>query len=411
MHPKTFVAAAALALGASAQENMNLTALLGSESSLSALVSLLQAYPDLASVIASQQDVTLFAPNNAAIQQLTQSGALNSITEDQISEILLYHVIPSVVYASNISETPAFVNTALVNATYTNVTNGQVVGAAVDDDNVLIESGLKMEAQVVKADLNYTNGVVHIIDQVLTIPLNVSTTAIAAGLSAFAGAAIATDLLSTLDVAPDITIFAPSNDAFEAIGSAAGTLTPAQLTSILEYHVINGTIAYSSSLGNGSVETLGGGSVNITVADGAVFVNAARVINADILISGGVLHVIDSVLNPNGTAQPDPNSDTPVVQYSGASSAALGPLTSAIPTPSSTISALVATTDDVAEGYTTQTGGAVGTGAGGTGAPTGTSGGGGGGSASSSSSGIAALPTGMVGAAALFGGAALVANW
>ena len=242
----------------------------------------------------------------------------------------------------------------------------------------------------------------------LTVPFNVSVTALAAGLSAFAGAALATDLLTTLDAAPDITIFAPSNEAFEAIGSAAGKLSVSQLTSILEYHVINGTIAYSSSLGNGSVKTLGGTDLNITVEDGAVFVNAARVINADILISGGVLHVIDSVLNPNGTAQPDPNSDTPVVQYSGVSSAPLGPLTSAIPPPSSTISALVATTDDVASGYKPQTGGAVGTGAGGTGAPTGGSGGG---SKSSSSSAMAALPTGMVGAAALFGGAALVANW
>lgn len=220
---------------------------------------------------------------------------------------------------------------------------------------------------------------------------------------------MATDLLTTLDAAPDITIFAPSNAAFEAIGSAAGGLSVSQLTSILEYHVINGTIAYSSSLGNGSVETLGGSSLNITVEDGAVFINAARVINADILISGGVLHVIDSVLNPNGTAQPDPNSDTPVVQYPGASSASLGPLTSGIPAPSSTISALVATTDDVASGYKPQTGGAIGTGAGGASTPT--SGSAGSGGQSSSSSGVAALPTGMVGAAALFGGAALVANW
>ena len=249
----------------------------------------------------------------------------------------------------------------------------------------------------------------HIIDQVLTVPLNVTVTALAAGLSALAGAATATDLLTTLDIAPDITIFAPSNEAFQAIGSAAGKLSTSQLTSILEYHVLNGTIAYSSSLGNGSVETLGGSSLNITVEDGAVFVNAARVINADILIANGVLHVIDSVLNPNGTAQPEPNNDNPVVQYSGASSAPLGPLTSGIPAPSSTISGLVATTDDVAQGYSTQTGGAVGTGAGGTATPTGGSGGGGG--QTTSSSAMAALPTGMVVAAALFGGAALMANW
>lgn len=246
----------------------------------------------------------------------------------------------------------------------------------------------------------------HIIDEVLTVPLNVTDTALAADLSAFAGAALATSLLTTLDEASDITIFAPSNAAFQAIGSAAGNLSTKELASILEYHVIKGSIAYSSSLGNGSVKTLAGTDLNITVEDGAVFVNAARVINADLLIANGVMHVIDSVLNPNSTMKPNPNSNKPAVQYSGASSAALGALTSAIPVPSSTNTALVATTTDVAKGYPTNTGGAIGTAAGGTSTPTGSSG-----SKSSSSSGIAALPTGMVGAAALFGGAALVANW
>ena len=221
----------------------------------------------------------------------------------------------------------------------------------------------------------------------LTVPPNVSTTALAAGLSALAGALTATDLLSTVDGLKDVTIFAPSNAAFQAIGSAAGNLSTTALTSILEYHVIQGTVAYSSSLSNGSVTTLGGSDVNITIADGAVFVNAARVIIPDILVAGGVIHVIDSVLNPNGTAQPKPNTTKPVVQYSGASSASLGALTSGIPTPTSTNTALVAATTT----------------------PKPTKGGSSGGS--SSSSGIAAQATGMIGAAALFGGAALVANW
>lgn len=94
MHSKTLIAGAALALGASAQ-TMNLTALLGSESSLSALVSLLGQYPDIATQIASEKNVTLFAPNNAAIQKFTQSGALNTVTQSQISDILSYHVIPA----------------------------------------------------------------------------------------------------------------------------------------------------------------------------------------------------------------------------------------------------------------------------------------------------------------------------
>lgn len=250
---------------------------------------------------------------------------------------------------------------------------------------------------------------VHIIDQVLTPPLNLTATAIAANLTALAGALVATDLLDTLETAPDLTIFAPSNEAFSAIGSAVGGLTKKQIAGILAYHVVNGTIAYSSSLGNGSVSASDGSDLKITVEDGAVFVNSARVITADILYANGVIHVIDAVLNPDNSTKPDPSEMTGVAQFSGASSAPL-PFTSGLPEASTTVSNLVATTADVAEGYSTQTGGAVGTGAGGTGAsqPTGGNGGGGSGSASSSSSGIAAMPTGAMGAAALFGGAAAI---
>lgn len=128
-------------------------------------------------------------------------------------------------------------------------------------------------------DLNFTGGVVHIIDSVLTIPENVSSTASAGNLTALIGALTATNLTNTIDMASDITVFAPSNEAFQAIGSAAANLSMQQLMGILEYHVINGTIAYSSSLGNGSVMTLGGKNLTVTVEDNAIFVNGARVVN------------------------------------------------------------------------------------------------------------------------------------
>ena len=225
-----------------------------------------------------------------------------------------------------------------------------------------------------------------------------STTAVAANLTSLVGAVIATNLTTTLDMASDITIFAPSNDAFQSIASGLGALTTTQLTDILSYHVISGTVAYSSTLGNMSVPTLAGGKVKITVEDGAVFVNSARVINPDILVAGGVMHVIDSVLNPNDTnVKPSPAAKSPAVAYSGASSLAKVPLTSGVPTPMSTNAALAGTTTNVAQGYAT--------------AAAGSAAGGSGGKSSSSSSAAAAVPTGMIEAAALFGGAALVANW
>jgi hypothetical protein len=211
----------------------------------------------------------------------------------------------------------------------------------------------------------------------------------------------ATNLTSTLDTASDVTIFAPNNDAFQSVASGLSNLSVSEIASILSYHVINGTVAYSSLLTNASVPTLAGRNVTITVEDGTVFINSARVVNADILVSGGVMHVIDSVLNPNNTERGNATESRPATAYSGASSATEVPYTSGLPSATTTVTDLVATTTNVAEGYSA--------------APSQSAVGGGGsaGGRSSSSSGIAAAPTGAlgaIGAAALFGGAAFFAD-
>ena len=141
--------------------------------------------------------------------------------------------------------------------------------------------------------MNFTGGVVHVIDTVLTIPESDAATAIAANLTSLAGALTTANLVSTVDDLHDVTIFAPSNAAFQAIGSAVGSLSTSQLTSILEYHVINGTVGYSSGLTNTTLKTVGGGSVTITIENGTVFVNSAKVIVPNVLVANGVVHVID----------------------------------------------------------------------------------------------------------------------
>lgn len=124
--------------------------------------------------------------------------------------------------------------------------------------------------------------------------MNVSTTATAAGLTALAGALTTLNLVEAVDTLPDVTIFAPNNAAFEAIAGAIGNLTTDQLTSILTYHVINGTVGYSSELTDGQqIPTLGGGQITINIEDGNVLVNNARVVTPNVLVRNGVVHVID----------------------------------------------------------------------------------------------------------------------
>lgn len=111
-----------------------------------------------------------------------------------------------------------------------------------------------------------------------------------------------------MDDLSDVTIFAPTNAAFDAIGSAVGNLSKEQLSSILQYHVIKGTVAYSSLLTDGeTVNTLQGEAVKITIQDGTVFVNSAKVIMPDVLVSNGVVHVIDKYVFSHPSAPSSPS--------------------------------------------------------------------------------------------------------
>lgn len=83
-------------------------------------------------------------------------------------------------------------------------------------------------------DVNFTGGVIHIIDSVLTIPESVSATATAARLSSLAGALVEAKLADALDELQNVTIFVPSNDAFQSIGSALEDIDEDTLAAILQ---------------------------------------------------------------------------------------------------------------------------------------------------------------------------------
>ncbi len=124
--------------------------------------------------------------------------------------------------------------------------------------------------------------------------MSISATATAAGLTSLAEALTTADLVATVDGLVDVTVFAPTNAAFEAIADTAAGLSPEELASILTYHVVQGTVGYSTALTDGMmVETVNGAEVAIRVEGSNVFVNDIAVSMADVLVANGVVHVID----------------------------------------------------------------------------------------------------------------------
>nr|WP_261385906.1 fasciclin domain-containing protein [Tateyamaria omphalii] len=129
-------------------------------------------------------------------------------------------------------------------------------------------------------------------------------TAIAAGsFNTLVAAVQAADLVDTLKSPGPFTVFAPTDEAFAALpaGTVENLLKPEnkdQLVSILTYHVLPGQTLSSDLAGQRlSVATVNGANVHIDGRNG-VKVEKSNVIQADILASNGVIHVIDRVLIP-----------------------------------------------------------------------------------------------------------------
>ena len=147
---------------------------------------------------------------------------------------------------------------------------------------------------------------IHVIDTVLMPSTDtiVETASKAGSFGTLLAAAKAAGLADLLGSEGPFTVFAPTDDAFAALpdGTVEMLLKPEnkdKLVSILKYHVVPGRVYADQAVGAGSASTAQGLSVSIEKGwNGAVRINDAKVVNADIEASNGVIHVIDSVLLP-----------------------------------------------------------------------------------------------------------------
>ena len=242
---------------------------------------------DLAETLSSEGPFTVFAPTDDAFAMLPE-GTVEALLEDipQLSNILLYHVVPGKVMAADVVELE-LADTAA----------GIPVRIRVEDGNVYIN-----ESQVVITDIEASNGVIHVIDSVLLPPADIIDTALADGrFTTLAAALGAADLVETLKGEGPFTVFAPTDDAFAKLpeGTVEALLgdIPA-LTDILLYHVVEGRLYAADVLEQQVLSSLQGSSLIAKTMDGKAMLNDAEIVITDIFTSNGVIHVIDSVVIP-----------------------------------------------------------------------------------------------------------------
>ncbi len=238
--------------------------------------------------------LTVFAPTDQAFNDLLTAlniSANDLLANPALTDYLLYHVLGTTVASSAIN-------------------NGDIVNP-INTSNSLkltvtsIGSVYVNQAKVTLADVNATNGTVHVLDAVL-LPVNtVVDVAIDNSFTTLATALIQEELIPALsDPLAQFTVFAPTNQAFDDLAAALSTdinglLALPNLQDVLLYHVTSGEVL-STGLTNGPVPMLNGADVLVNLTAG-VQINDANVTTADVQADNGVVHVIDAVLLPTAS--------------------------------------------------------------------------------------------------------------
>ena len=127
-------------------------------------------------------------------------------------------------------------------------------------------------------------------------------TAVSAGqFTTLVKAVQAAGLVDTLKGKGPFTVFAPTDEAFAKLpaGTVEALLQDRQkLAQVLSYHVVPGKVT-AAQVKPGSVKTVQGQSLRVRTEGGNVMVDNAKVVQADVMASNGVIHAIDSVVLPN----------------------------------------------------------------------------------------------------------------
>ena len=259
--------------------------------------------------------LTIFAPTDDAFTALGKIAspslgakvALSELSSAELANILLYHVLSDEVSVEDAGELAPIAVPTL---------NGADVAITMRDDDYLYVN----MAKVVSYDIEASNGVIHVIEEVLLPP---DTSMSDMSIADIVEASDDFDTLETAvvtankltDLADDeamLTVFAPTDAAFAELGDAAlnyalGNLD--LLTNTLDYHVVDGAELYASdaivAAADGIAVAMSNGDPSTFTLDyTGVMINDANIVTTDIVASNGVIHVIDMVMDAPSSEPP-----------------------------------------------------------------------------------------------------------
>lgn len=252
----------------------------------------------LADELAAPGSLTVFAPDNDAFAAAGINQAfINSATPQALADILLYHVVGAEVGSANVPASDSVRTLA------------QKLIFASRNANGVFVNGVAVKT----ADVAASNGVIHVISNVL-IPPTLTIAGVATSSDDFSilvSAVVKAGLVDAISNPGKYTVFAPTNAAFEAAGVTQAVIdgmSVAEVTAVVAQHVIATNVYASDLINNATAPTLRSGttltvgtnppSVKVTGSESPV----SRVVTTtpgatfNITTTNGVIHVIDRVI-------------------------------------------------------------------------------------------------------------------
>uniref|UniRef100_A0A7N6A0D9 Periostin, osteoblast specific factor a n=1 Tax=Anabas testudineus TaxID=64144 RepID=A0A7N6A0D9_ANATE len=259
-----------------------------------------QQYSDISKLreeIEGKGSFTMFAPSNEAWDQLEPEmrSALVSNVNIELYNALHFHMVNRRLLTKDMKD----------GMTLTSMYND--LGLYINHyPNGIVTVNC---ARIILGNQVATNGVVHVIDRVISAVGNTirNVLDVTDELSSFSAAALASGVMDKLDRPGHFTLFAPTNEAFE-------NLNPGYLERIMKdktviaalvnYHLLK-SVQCSEAIMSGSVyETVEGGTIEIGCDGDSLTVNGIKmVLKKDIVTTNGVIHLIDQVLVPNSAKE------------------------------------------------------------------------------------------------------------
>ena len=274
------------------EEDRNVVQVAQDAGSFGTLLTALDA-ASLTGALEGEGPFTVFAPTDEAFAAI-DTEVLNDLLADTelLAAVLTYHVVPGRFTANDV-----------VGLDSAPTLNGKSVDITVADGAVRVDG-----ATVTATDIEASNGIIHVIDQVILPEPIADIVQVAKGAEIFntlLAALEAADLTGALEGEGPFTVFAPTDDAFAAIDSEVlnDLLADTELlTAVLTYHVLPGLYPAQNIASLTEAPTLNGAHLPITADGSSVQVDGANVVATDIEATNGMVHVIDQVILPEPIA-------------------------------------------------------------------------------------------------------------